>query len=76
MTTTITDARPQPVRAEGEHALYDHVRTLDEGDIDFAVNTTPFKMDYACTWLGATLSHTLLFFYGILLATAGLETLV
>ena len=50
-------------------ALYDHVRTLHEADIDFAMKTALFGEDYRRTWVGATLSGTLLSFYGGLLAT-------
>lgn len=56
--------------------LYDHVRTLDERDIDFSMDTTPFRVGHVLTWAGATLSRTLLFFYGALLATAGLGSLL
>ena len=57
-------------------ALYDHVRTLDEASIDFSMDTTAFKTSYAHAWLGATLSRTLLFFYGVLVVTVGVTTLV
>ena len=57
-------------------ALYDHVRTLDESQIDFSMNVTPFRTDYRRSWLGATLSKTLLFFHGSLMATATFASLV
>ena len=47
-------------------ALYDHVRALDEADIDFTMNVMPFNVDYSRTWAGATLSRTLLLFYTVL----------
>ena len=47
-------------------ALYDHVRLLNEDDIDFSMDIRPFKTDRARTWLGATLSRTLIGFYGAL----------
>ena len=47
-------------------ALYDHVRLLNEDDIDFSMDIRPFKTDRARTWLGATLSRTLIVFYGAL----------
>ena len=51
-------------------ALYDHVRTLEEAQIDFAMNVAPFRTGYRRSWLGAALSHTLLFFYTALEVTA------
>jgi len=39
--------------------LYDHVRTLDEADIDFSMDINVFRR----TWLGATFSVTLIPFY-------------
>ena len=56
-------------------ALYDHIRTLDETDIDFAMDTAPFKNGHSHTWVGATLSRTILFFYGVLLANVGFAVL-
>ena len=47
-------------------ALYNHVRAIDEADIDFAMNVIPFKAGYSRTWFGATLSRTLLLFYVVL----------
>ena len=48
--------------------LYDHVRTLGESDIDFAMDTATFKR----TWLGATFSRTLCPFYvALALSVAG-----
>ena len=56
-------------------ALYDHARTLEEAQIDFAMNVTPFRTGYRRSWIGATLSITLVLFYGILAATGGAATL-
>ena len=48
-------------------ALYDHVRTQEEGEIDFSMNVEPFQTNHKRTWQGATLSLTLLLFYGALM---------
>ena len=50
-------------------ALYDHVRVLKDEEIDFSMNITSFKVGYNRTWPGATLSRTLLSFYGALALT-------
>ena len=47
-------------------ALYNHVRTLDEAQIDFSMNVAPFKRGRGRTWPGATLSWTLTPFYTML----------
>ena len=57
-------------------ALYDHVRTLQECQIDFSMDVAPFRVGYRRSWLGATLSRTLLFFHGSLMATATIASLV
>ena len=44
-------------------ALYDHVRKLDENDIDFSMNTSEFKKDCRNSWLFSTFSSTLILFY-------------
>ncbi len=44
-------------------ALYDHVRKLDESQIDFSMDTRPFKGDTRNTWFGAMLSRTLIVYY-------------
>ena len=49
-------------------ALYDHVRQLKDSEIDFSMNISPFRKTR--TLLGATLSRTLIVFYGILAAFA------
>jgi len=46
---------------------YDHVRVLEDGEIDFSMNTTPFKSGDAPSWIGATLSKTLMPFHGVLI---------
>lgn len=58
-------------------ALYDHVRQLEECEIDFSMNVGPFRTGRARTWLGATFSMTLIGFYGVLAAFAsGLAILI
>ena len=47
--------------------LYDHVRILKDEDIDFSMNTTPFKTDGRTTWMKATFSKTLIPFHGVLI---------
>jgi hypothetical protein len=42
-------------------ALYDQVRVLNESEIDFSMNTEPFKHKH--TWAGAMLSKTLATYY-------------
>src|SRR4051812_6852132 len=51
-------------------SLYEHVAKLDESQIDFSMNTQPFK-DTPTTnkWLRALFSPTLLIYYGVLAAT-------
>jgi hypothetical protein len=48
-------------------ALYDHVRTLDESQIDFSMDTQPFSKTRRTSWLGAMFSATLVIYYGSLL---------
>jgi hypothetical protein len=50
-------------------ALYDEVRKLEDGDIDFSMDTSAFKKEVRNTWLGAIFSGTLLVYYGVLIAT-------
>ena len=47
--------------------LYDHVRVLKDEDVDFSMNTVPFRTNGGPTWLGATFSKTLIPFHGVLL---------
>src|SRR5215469_6682121 len=42
--------------------LYDKVRTTNEGNIDFSMNTAPFARQVS-PWLRVALSQTLLIFY-------------
>lgn len=44
-------------------SLYDHVRKLDETQIDFSMDTRAFKDDFRNTWAGAMLSRTLVVYY-------------
>ena len=44
-------------------ALYNHVRKLDEKEIDFSMNTSEHKKDKKNTWVYAMFSSTLLVFY-------------
>jgi hypothetical protein len=44
-------------------ALYNHVRTLDEKNINFSMNTDEYKKDKKNRWLNAMFSCTLLVFY-------------
>jgi len=44
-------------------ALYNHVRKLDEKEIDFSMNTVEYKKDKRNGWVRSMLSRTLLFFY-------------
>lgn len=47
-------------------ALYDYVRVLDESQIDFSMDTRPFKEESHNTWAGAMFSRTLIVYYGSL----------
>ena len=44
-------------------SLYDHVRKLEESQIDFSMKTRTYKSHRRNTWFGAMLSSTLLWFY-------------
>ena len=44
-------------------ALYNHVRKLDEKDIDFSMNTDEYKKDEKNSWVCSMFSGTLLVFY-------------
>jgi hypothetical protein len=46
-------------------ALYNHVRTLKEEEIDFSMDTNAFKVGN--DWVAATLSKTLIPFHGVLI---------
>jgi len=47
--------------------LYDQVRSLSEEDIDFSMDTSNIEGDDRPTWVGATLSKTLIPFHGVLI---------
>jgi len=47
-------------------ALYDHVRVLNENQIDFSMDTSRFKHERRNSWAGAILSPTLAIYYGSL----------
>lgn len=44
-------------------ALYNHVRKLDENEINFSMNTSKYKKDKRNGWIYSMFSATLLFFY-------------
>lgn len=44
-------------------ALYNHVRKLDEKDIDFSMDTSEARKDNGNGWIRSIFSSTLLFFY-------------
>jgi hypothetical protein len=48
-------------------SLYDHVRMLAEGAIDFSMNTAPYRSEWRNTWPGAMFSKTLMIYYGVLI---------
>jgi hypothetical protein len=51
-------------------SLYDHVRSLPEAQIDFSMDTEPFKKQpRRNTWWNSCFSLTLSVYYGVLLAT-------
>lgn len=49
-------------------ALYEHVRAQKEEDIDFSMDTGPFRADPRMTWLSAMGSRTLVIYYAGLAA--------
>ena len=53
-------------------ALYDHVRVLEESDIDFSMDTARFQQGRRRTWIGATFSRTLIGFHGALALVVGI----
>ena len=57
-------------------ALYDHVRALEEDELDFSMNVSPFKTGRPRTWPSATFSRTLLVFYGALAVAVGLALVI
>jgi ABC-type multidrug transport system fused ATPase/permease subunit len=54
-------------------ALYNHVRKLDEKEIDFSMDTSKYKKDKENGWLCSMFSSTLLVFY---LPLAGITFLI
>jgi hypothetical protein len=50
-------------------SLYDHVRKLEEDEIDFSLDTEPFKKIFRNTWVGAMISRTILTYYLVLIGT-------
>jgi len=44
-------------------SLYEHVRQLEEEDIDFSMNTELYKSERRNQWLGALFSRTLFPYY-------------
>ena len=57
-------------------ALYDHVRELEAGEVDFSMRTNAFRTGWARSWIGATLSITLILFYGALIAAILIAVLI
>lgn len=55
-------------------ALYNHVRKLDEKEIDFSMDTSGYKKDEGNSWICSIFSTTLLFFYLPLVAIMLLVT--
>jgi len=49
-------------------ALYDLVRSLEESQIDFSMDTRPFSNTLRNSWVGAIFSRTLVIYYGSLIA--------
>ena len=49
-------------------ALYDDVRTLDEKDINFSMDTRKYRKNKHNSWFRSMFSHTLLWFYPLLIA--------
>jgi len=44
-------------------SLYNHVRKLDEKEIDFSMDTSEYKKEEKNSWVCSMFSSTLLFFY-------------
>jgi hypothetical protein len=49
--------------------LYNHVRKVEENNIDFDMNTTTFKGKNGATWVESIISKTMIMFHGILILT-------
>ena len=56
-------------------ALYDDVRVQKDTDIDFSMDVSAFQTCWKRTWSGATLSTTLILFYGALTIAIALAVL-
>lgn len=48
-------------------AHYNHVCRIREEDIDFSMDTMPYRTEDGPTWLGAVFSKTLVPFHGVLI---------
>ena len=57
-------------------ALYDHVRGLKDGEVDFSMKADAFRTGWNRSWTGATLSVTLILFYGALIAAIAIAVLI
>jgi hypothetical protein len=57
-------------------SLYDYVRTLDESQIDFSMNTQSFKEASGNGYMDAFWSRTLTIYYGALIVTMTVVMLV
>lgn len=52
-------------------SLYDSVRVLDEKEINFSLNTEPFKSKRGNNWASSAFSFTIVFFYLSLIVLVG-----
>ena len=57
-------------------ALYDDVRVRDCAKVDFCMDVRRFRVGYKRSWVGATLSRTLLSFYIVLTIIISCATVV
>ena len=57
-------------------ALYEHVRSLEDCAVDFSMDTSALRAGWKRTWIGSTLSITLILFYGALIASIMLAVLI
>jgi hypothetical protein len=55
--------------------LYDKIRVVDEGSIDFSMNTSAFIKETA-SWIRVAYSRTLLLFYGTMLGAIVIVTII
>ena len=56
--------------------LYEHVRKLETGNIDFEMNAARFKGEDEATWHESIMSKSMLLFHGILFLTVIIVMLV